>query len=175
MDRSAKEQPFTVSAHPVASDPRRDVPLSVAVAADHGGFALKNELMQRLQQVGHEVRDFGATALSPEDDYPDFIIPMACAVASGTPSRGVAICGSGVGACIAANKVPRVRAGLCTDVETIRQGVERDSMNVLCIGGRTTDVDVAWRLVQAFLNARFSDEERYRRRLETTAELERRS
>jgi len=145
----------------------------VAIAADHGGFALKVELARLLRDAGFAVRDFGAAEEASGDDYPDLIIPLARAVASGEPRRGIAICGSGVGACVAANKVAGVRAGLCADTYSAHQGVEDDDMNVLCIGARVTGRALAWELVQAFLAARFRSDERFRRRLGKITALER--
>jgi ribose 5-phosphate isomerase B len=145
----------------------------IGIAADHGGVALKARLATLLGEAGLTVRDFGAAEESPEDDYPDFIAPLARAVASGEPPRGIAICGSGVGACVVANKIAGVRAGLCADTYSAHQGVEDDNMNVLCIGARVTGPALAWELVQAFLAARFRSDERFRRRLEKIAALER--
>ncbi len=146
--------------------------MRVGIATDHGGFALKEEIVSRLRAASHEVVDFGAHALVPDDDYPDFVIPLARAVAAGTVERGVAICGSGVGASVCANKVPGVRAGLIHDDFSARQGVEDDHMNILCLGGRTVGPSVAWDLVQAFLAAEFSQAARHLRRLGKVASLE---
>ncbi len=146
--------------------------MHVGVATDHGGFGLKEELVAQLRAAGHDVTDFGARALVPDDDYPDFVVPLAKAVAAGTVDRGVAICGSGVGASICANKVPGVRAALIHDDFSARQGVEDDHMNVLCIGGRTVGPAVAWDLVQTFLDAEFSSAPRHLRRLAKVASLE---
>ncbi|MFH1756866.1 MAG: RpiB/LacA/LacB family sugar-phosphate isomerase, partial [Pseudomonadota bacterium] len=120
----------------------------------------------------YEVVDFGALKLNPADDYPDFVIPMAKAVAGGEVDRGIAICGSGVGACVAANKITGVRAALVLDVFSAHQGVEDDDMNVICLGGRVTGFALAWDLIQAFLTARFIGTERHRRRLNKIAALE---
>jgi len=144
----------------------------VGVATDHGGFALKEDLVARLLAARHEVVDFGALRITPDDDYPDFVVPLAESVAAGTIERGVAICGSGVGASVCANKIPGVRAGLVHDHFTARQGVEDDHMNILCMGGRTVGASVAWDLVETFLGARFSQEERHLRRLAKVASLE---
>jgi ribose 5-phosphate isomerase B len=144
----------------------------IGIATDHGGFGLKEELVARLRQEGHEVVDFGAHTLSPVDDYPDFVIPLSLAVAAGEVERGIAICGSGVGASVCANKVHGVRAALVHDHFSALQGVEDDDMNVICIGGRTVGSAVAWDLVQAFLSARFSGAERHMRRLGKVASLE---
>jgi len=146
--------------------------MRVGIASDHGGFALKEELLNELRATGHEVVDFGAHEMDPEDDYPDVIIPLACAVAAGEVVRGVAICGSGVGASVCANKVAGVRAGLVHDHFSARQGVEDDNMNVICMGGRTVGPAVAWDLVQTFLTSQFSGAERHVRRLEKLASLE---
>lgn len=148
--------------------------MRVGVAADHGGFDLKGQLVEWLKASGCEVVDFGAYELVPDDDYPDFIVPMARAVARGEVARGLAVCGSGVGACVAANKVPGVRAALITDAFSAHQGVEDDDMNVICLGGRVTGFALAWDLVQTFLNARFKGAERFRRRLNKVLELEKR-
>src|SRR5213080_3414590 len=142
------------------------------ISTDHGGFALKQELMARLRAAGHDVADFGADTMNPHDDYPDFVIPLAQAVAAGTLERGVAICGSGVGASICANKIPGVRAALIHDHFSAGQGVEDDHMNILCLGGRTVGPSVAWELVQTFLAAEYSQAPRHLRRLSKVALLE---
>jgi ribose 5-phosphate isomerase B len=145
--------------------------MRVGIASDHGGFHLKRQLIEDLETLGYEVMDFGAHNLTPEDDYPDFIVPLARAVIQGEVERGVAICGSGVGASVAANKIPGVRAALITDVYSAHQGVEDDDMNVICLGGRVTGYALAWDLVQTFLRAWFRGEERFRRRLKKIAAL----
>ena len=139
--------------------------MRVGIATDHGGFQLKEDLLVRLKEAGHEVVDFGAHSLNPGDDYPDFVIPLARSVATGRVERGVAICGSGVGASICANKVQGAHAGLIEDHFSARQGVEDDHMNIICMGGRTVGSSVAWDLVQTFLAAEFSQAERHLRRL----------
>jgi ribose 5-phosphate isomerase B len=144
----------------------------IGIATDHGGFGLKEELAAQLRREGHEVVDFGAHRLSPSDDYPDFVIPLSMAVAAGKVQRGIAICGSGVGASVCANKVHGVRAALVHDHFSAVQGVEDDDMNVICMGGRTVGPAVAWDLVQAFLSARFSGAQRHMRRLGKVASLE---
>jgi ribose 5-phosphate isomerase B len=146
--------------------------MRVGIATDHGGFALKEELVAHLRADGHEVVDFGAYSLTPGDDYPDFVIPLGEAVVAGKIERGLAICGSGVGASVCANKVPGVRAGLVHDHFSARQGVEDDHMNVICMGGRTVGPSVAWDLVETFLGAQFSQAERHLRRLGKVASLE---
>src|SRR5258708_37856377 len=132
--------------------------MRVGIATDHGGFGLKEDLVARLRAAGYDVVDFGAAELNPDDDYPDFVIPLALAVAAGTVERGVAVCGSGVGASVCANKVLGVRAGLVSDHFSARQGVEDDHMNVICMGGRTLGPFAAWDILEAFLAAKFSQE-----------------
>ena len=144
----------------------------VGIAADHGGFELKQELVKRLLEAGIVVADFGDLLPNSDDDFPDFVIPLAQAVAAAKIDRGIAVCGSGVGACIAANKVPGVRACLAHDTFTARQGVTDDAMNVLCLGGRVVGPALAWDLVKAFLAAEFSGESRFLRRLAKVADLE---
>src|SRR5690242_7511843 len=146
--------------------------MRLGIATDHGGFGLKEDLVARLRAAGHDVVDFGAHELNPDDDYPDFVIPLAQAVAAGTVERGIAVCGSGVGASVCANKIPGVRAALIEDHFSARQGVEDDNMNVLCLGGRITGPFLAWDLVEAFLWAKFSGAERHVRRLGKIAALE---
>jgi len=146
--------------------------MRIGIAADHGGFALKAQLAEALETAGYEVLDFGAHDLDPGDDYPDFVVPLARAVAIGEVTRGLAICGSGVGACVAANKVPGVRAALITDSFSAHQGVEDDDMNVMCLGGRVSGPALSLELVQLFLNARFKGGERFSRRLAKVAALE---
>jgi len=146
--------------------------MRVGIATDHGGFGLKEELIGQLRAAGHEVVDFGAHSLNPSDDYPDFVVPLAQAVVASKVERGVAICGSGVGAAVCANKVPGVRAALIHDHFSAKQGVEDDHMNILCMGGRTVGLAVAWDLVQTFLAATYSHAERHLRRLGKVASLE---
>jgi ribose 5-phosphate isomerase B len=147
--------------------------MRVGIATDHGGFGLKEDLVGRLHAAGHEVTDFGADKLRPDDDYPDFVVPLAQAVAAGAVQRGVAVCGSGVGASVCANKIPGIRAALIHDHFSAGQGVEDDHMNVLCLGGRTVGPSVAWELVQTFLAAEESQAPRHLRRLSKVALLER--
>jgi ribose 5-phosphate isomerase B len=146
--------------------------MHLGIATDHGGFALKDELVTQLRAAGHQVTDFGAHQLNNGDDYPDFVVPLAQAVAARKVERGVAICGSGVGASVCANKVPGIRAALIHDHFSARQGVEDDHLNVLCMGGRTVGPAVAWDLVQTFLAAQFSQAERHLRRLGKVSSLE---
>ncbi len=146
--------------------------MRLGVAADHGGLDLKERLSARLRETGYEIIDFGAGALSLDDDYPDFVIPLSRAVAAGTVDRGVAVCGSGVGASVCANKTQGVRACLIEDHFSARQGVEDDNMNVICLGGRIVALELAWDLVQTFLAAEFSQAPRHVRRLRKVAALE---
>jgi ribose 5-phosphate isomerase B len=151
---------------------QKECDMRVGIATDHGGFALKEELVNHLRESGHDVLDFGAHSVSPGDDYPDFVIPLAHAVAAGKVERGVAICGSGVGASVCANKIPGVRAGLIHDHFSAQQGVEDDHMNIICMGGRTVGAAVAEDLVDTFLAAKFSQADRHLRRLRKVAALE---
>lgn len=144
----------------------------IGLAADHGGFELKEALRIRLLAAGFEVRDFGARASVEGDDYPDYVAPLARAVAAGEVERGVALCGSGVGASVCANKVHGARAALIHDHFSARQGVEDDHLNILCLGGRTEGIELAWDLVRTFLEAQYSHEPRHLRRLQKVAGLE---
>jgi ribose 5-phosphate isomerase B len=146
--------------------------MRIGIAADHGGFFMKNELAAHLRGQKHEVVDFGAHEFDQADDYPDFIIPLANAVASGSVERGVGICGSGVGASVAANKIAGARAGLIHDSFSAHQGVEDDDMNIFCLGARVIGTALALELVDRFLQARFSGAERHRRRLMKVRDLE---
>jgi ribose 5-phosphate isomerase B len=147
--------------------------MHLGICTDHGGFGLKEDLVSRLRAAGHEVVDFGAHTMDPGDDYPDFVIPLARAVAEGKVERGLAVCGSGVGASVCANKIPGVRAALVHDHFSAWQGVEDDHMNIICMGGRVIGPFLAWDLVQAFLGAKFSQAPRHLRRLGKVASLER--
>jgi ribose 5-phosphate isomerase B len=147
--------------------------LTVGIAADHGGYELKEQIAAKLRAAGHQVTDFGDAGLRPDDDFPDYVVPLARAVASGKISRGIAICGSGVGAAIVANKVAGARACLITEMFSARQGVEDDDMNILCLGGRVVGNEIAWQLVQAFLAATFTGAARFQRRLAKIAAIER--
>ena len=152
--------------------PSRNTQKSIGIAADHGGYELKGQLAAKLRESGYTIVDFGALELAAGDDYPDFVIPLARAVAQGIVARGIAICGSGVGACIVANKVPDVRACLINDTFSARQGVEDDNLNLICLGGRVVGQALAWELVHTFLAAAFSGEQRHLRRLAKVATLE---
>jgi len=139
--------------------------MKLGIAADHGGYEMKQEILKLLGAEGHQIVDFGNKVYDREDDYPDFAIPLARAVATGVVERGLLLCGSGVGVSVAANKIDGVRAAVCHDDFSARQGVEDDDMNILCLGGRTTGVAVAWDCVRSFLVSRFSGAERHRRPL----------
>jgi ribose 5-phosphate isomerase B len=146
--------------------------MRIGIATDHGGFELKEELVAHLRKAGHKVVDFGSHSLNPDDDYPDFVVPLAQAVVAANVERGVAVCGSGVGASVCANKISGVRAALIHDHFSARQGLEDDDMNVICMGGRVVGPAVARDLVDTFLAAEFSQAERHVRRLRKVAPLE---
>lgn len=146
--------------------------MHIGICTDHGGFELKETLAAKLRAAGHQVTDYGAVSLDTGDDYPDFVVPLARAVAAGDVERGIAVCGSGVGASVCANKVAGVRGALIADHFSARQGVEDDHMNILCLGGRTIGPSLAWDLVETFLAAEFSQAERHLRRLGKVASLE---
>ena len=146
--------------------------MKLGVAADHGGYKLKVTIYVMLEKLGHELVDFGAFELNTKDDYPDFVIPLARAVAAKSVDRGIAICGSGVGASIAANKIAGVRAALIQDHFSAHQGVEDDDMNLICLGGRVTGFMAAQEFILSFLNAKFTGEERHKRRLQKVQSLE---
>ena len=146
--------------------------MRVALGADHAGYELKSALLLWLKDQGYDIVDVGAFSLDPQDDYPDFSQAVAQAVSSGQAQRGILVCGSGVGGEIAAKKVPGARAGLCHDTYSAHQGVEHDDMNVLCLGARIVGDELAMELVSTFLAARFSGEERHRRRLGKVLDME---
>ena len=146
--------------------------MRVAIGADHGGYALKDELKPFLESLGHEMIDVGAHNLDPADDFPDFTKPLAESVASGSADRGIMICGSGVGASVAANKVKGIRASVCHDTYSAHQGVEHDDMNVLCLGARIVGIELARELTGAFLSAEYVPEERFQRRLDKVLDME---
>ena len=146
--------------------------MKVAVGADHAGFDLKGEIVRWLESEGHLVTDIGAHELDPNDDYPDFSVAVAKVIRSGEAERGIIICGSGVGASITANKVKGIRACLCHDTYSARQGVEHDDMNVICIGGRVIGIELAKAVLDAFLDANFLPEPRFQRRLDKMIQVE---
>jgi ribose 5-phosphate isomerase B len=145
--------------------------MKIAIAGDHAGFALKQYLAQELRKDGHEVLDLGANDETPSD-YPDFARKIGEAITSGKVERGILVCGSGVGACIAANKIKGIRAGLAHDTYSGHQGVEHDNMNVLCLGSRVIGIAPALEIARAFLAARFSNEERHVRRVQKILDIE---
>jgi ribose 5-phosphate isomerase B len=146
--------------------------MKIALGTDHGGYPLKDRMVSSIEQAGHTVVECGATAMDPSDDYPVFAERVARAVQSGAADRGLVLCGSGVGASVAANKVRGIRAALCHDTFSAHQGVEDDDMNVLCIGARVVGPSLAADLVESFLRAKFSGAERHRRRLEMVKAIE---
>jgi ribose 5-phosphate isomerase B len=147
--------------------------MTVAIAADHAGLDLKAQLAHALADDGHVILDLGGHTAEPSD-YPDHARALGAAVRSGRADRGILVCGSGVGACIAANKVKGVRAGVCHDAYSAHQGVEHDDMNVLCLGARVIGPALALDIARLFLQAVFSNEDRHRRRLQKVLEIERR-
>jgi ribose 5-phosphate isomerase B len=144
----------------------------IGVSADHGGYELKEYLVRTLREAGYGIIDYGVGQPNLDDDYPDFVVPLARAVARGEVYRGIAICGSGVGACIVANKVAGVRACLVHETFSAHQGVEDDDMNMICLGGLVVGQALAWELVKVFLQTKFSGAERFQRRLAKVAALE---
>ena len=148
--------------------------MHVAIGADHAGYDLKKAISGQLASDGHETLDVGAHEFNPQDDYPDFAVAVAEKVRSGEADRGIIVCGSGVGSCVAANKLRGVRACVCHDTYSAGQGVEHDDLNVLCLGGRIVGLSLASALVTAFLEARYTGEERHARRLGKILDAERR-
>jgi ribose 5-phosphate isomerase B len=146
--------------------------MKVGIAADHAGFELKTEMTEFVKSLGYDLKDYGAFSYDSGDDYPDLIIPLARAVANGEVERGIAICGSGVGASIVANKINGVRAALIEDHYSAHQGVEHDDMNIICIGARISGSTLVAELLKAFLAAKFTNEERHVRRLKKIRRLE---
>lgn len=153
------------------TSPRTNL-MKIAIASDHGGYELKAPMAKLIQSLGHEVLDLGAHQYDAVDDYPDFARYVGQAIQHKQAEKGIIICGSGVGACVAANKMQGVRAGVCHDTYSAAQGVEHDDMNVLCLGARIVGIALAEQLVTAFINARFSGEERHQRRLEKVNAIE---
>ncbi len=146
--------------------------MKLAIGGDHAGYDLKETIKRDLAVIGHEVEDLGACSYEPLDDYPDFAEAVARHVAEGKAERGIVTCGSGVGACVAANKVKGARASVAMESYTARQGVEHDDVNVLVLGGRVIGIEVARECLRAFLDARFTGEERHVRRLEKVLAIE---
>ena len=146
--------------------------MRVVIGADHAGYQMKEFLKREVESLGHAVEDVGTFDPKQPDDYPDFAAAVGTAVQAGRAERGILVCGSGVGASVAANKLPGVRAGLCHDTYSARQGVEHDDVNVLVLGSRVVGTELARELVRAFLAAQFSGEERHVRRLNKVKALE---
>jgi ribose 5-phosphate isomerase B len=146
--------------------------MKIAIAADHGGFSLKADLVDMLQQAGHDVADLGASEYIAGDDYPDYALLVGRAVQAGQAERGIVLCGSGIGACVAANKLKGIRAGVCHDTYSAHQGVEHDDMNVICLGARIIGVEPAKEIVTAFVNARLNTGQQYQRRLNKVLKIE---
>lgn len=146
--------------------------MKIGIAADHAGFEQKQVLLKKLIEAGYDVHDYGAEFYDVDDDYPDIIIPLGKAIASKEVARGIAVCGSGVGVSVAANKIPGVRAALITETYSAHQGVEHDDMNLICIGGRVIGPMLIWELVQIFLKAGFDGGERFQRRLDKVIAIE---
>ena len=146
--------------------------MTVAIGTDHGGFELKEKIKKWLNKSGYQVHDVGASRYDPDDDFPDSARKVAEKVASGKAERGIAICGSGVGACVTANKIKGIRASVCHDSYSARQGVEHDALNVLCLGGRIIGDELAKDLVYAFLQANYRNEGKYKRRVDKVIKLE---
>ena len=146
--------------------------MKISLAADHNGFDLKKEISDQLESEGHEVIDVGPHSHDPLDDYPDYAKKLADSVSRGESLRGIMICGSGVGASVASNKVKGIRAAVCHDIYSAHQGVEPDDMNVLCLGSRIVGAEVARELVKAFVTAKYTGEERHQRRLDKVLDME---
>jgi ribose 5-phosphate isomerase B len=145
--------------------------MNIAIGSDHAGFAMKEELIPWLTELGHEVKDLGTRSTTPAD-YPDYAKAVALEVAKARAERGILICGSGVGTGIAANKVKGARASVCHDIFSARQGVEDDAMNIICLGARVIGVELAKEVCTAFLAANFSNLDRHYRRLQKVLEIE---
>ena len=147
--------------------------MKLLIASDHAGFSLQEEVRAHLTKAGHEVLDLVAYTVDPQDDYPDFAERVGDAIRQGEAPRGVLICGSGVGVCVAANKIPGVRAGMCHDTYSAHQGVEHDDMNVIVLGARIVGTSLAYELVDTFLQANFiRSEERFTRRFKKVLAIE---
>ena len=146
--------------------------MRIAVGADHGGYPLNERVLQELDAAGHEIIDFGTHVGSRPDDYPDYAVKVGQAVQHAEVEIGILICGSGVGAAVAANKLQGIRAALCGDTYSARQAREHDDCNVLCLGARVVGVELALEIVRAFVSARFTGEERHKRRLKKIADIE---
>ncbi len=152
--------------------PKNKSEMKLGIAADHGGFDQKQQIFRFLTENGYEVIDFGAHEFDEADDYPDVVKPLALAIANGEVQKGIAICGSGVGVSVAANKVPGVRAALITEPYSAHQGVEHDNMNLMCLGGRVIGPALIKELVAVFIQSEYVEKERFQRRLNKVNELE---
>ena len=146
--------------------------MKIAIASDHAGFELKETLKKLIKGLGHEVTDLGTDSATKPVDYPDFAAKAALEIKAGRAERALVVCGSGVGACVAANKFPGIRAGLCHDTYSARQGVEHDDINILCLGSRVIGVELAADVTRSYLSAKFSGEERHKRRLDKISAFE---
>lgn len=146
--------------------------MKIGIAADHAGLKIKREVVDFLTKAGYQVQDFGAYHFDEEDDYPDIVLPLAQAISEGSVDKGVAICGSGIGVSVVANKLPGVRAAVVSDTYSARLGVQHDGLNLLCLGGRVIGHALVLELTQAFLTASISDEERFQRRIHKLASIE---
>ena len=147
--------------------------MNIAFGTDHGGFSLKDSIIEKLNQLNINILDMGSHTLDSEDDYPDIVVPVAKAVSSGKAQKGILLCGSGIGASITANKFPGVRASVCHDFYSAKQGVEHDDMNIICIGARVIDKEEAIKIIEIFLSAKFNlKEKKYKRRLDKLINIE---
>ncbi|MBS7563943.1 RpiB/LacA/LacB family sugar-phosphate isomerase [Mucilaginibacter sp. Bleaf8] len=146
--------------------------MKIGIASDHAGFEQKKQLIEQLKEAGYDVTDYGAHTYEVTDDYPDIIVPLGMGLLHKEVERGIAVCGSGVGVSVAANKIPGVRAALITDSYSAHQGVEHDDMNLMCMGGRVIGQALIWELTQAFLKAKYDGGERFQRRLNKVIALE---
>jgi ribose 5-phosphate isomerase B len=146
--------------------------MKIGIVADHAGFEPKQQLLKLLADAGYDVKDYGAFSYESTDDYPDVVVPLGEAIAKGEVDRGIAVCGSGVGVSVAANKMPGVRAALITETYSAHQGVEHDDMNLLCVGGRVIGLVLMWEIIQAYLKARYDGGERFQRRLDKVIAIE---
>lgn len=146
--------------------------MKIGIAADHAGFEQKQQLINLLENSEVTVVDFGAYSINPQDDFPDVVTPLAKAISNGELTKGIAVCGSGVGVSVAANKFKGVRAALISETYSAHQGVEHDDMNLICVGGRVLGTSLIWEIIQVYINASFQKEERFERRLQKVITLE---
>ncbi|MDT3405344.1 RpiB/LacA/LacB family sugar-phosphate isomerase [Mucilaginibacter terrae] len=146
--------------------------MKIGIVADHAGFEAKKQLLNQLAQAGYDAKDYGAFVYDAADDYPDVVVPLGEAIAKGEVNKGIAVCGSGVGVSVAANKMPGVRAALITDGYSAHQGVEHDDMNLICLGGRVIGPALIWEIVELYLKAKYDGGERFQRRLDKVIAIE---